>query len=47
MPLRSELSFTDSLISVQRQMFYECHRFLAILMMLIAHSLVAFTRLNV
>lgn len=35
MPLRSELSFTDSLISVQRQMFYECHRFLAILMILI------------
>ena len=35
MPLRSELSFTDSLTSVQRQMFYERHRFLAILMILI------------
>ena len=35
MPLRSELSFTDSLTSVQRQMFYERYRFLAILMILI------------
>ena len=35
MPLRSELSFTDSLTSEQRQIFYARHRFLAILMILI------------
>ena len=35
MPLRSELSFTDSLTSEQRKIFYERHRFLAILMILI------------
>jgi hypothetical protein len=35
MPLRSDLSFTDSLTSEQRRTFYEGHRFLAILMILI------------
>jgi hypothetical protein len=35
MPLRSKLSFTESLTSEQRQIFYERHRFLAILMILI------------
>ena len=35
MPPPSDLSFTDSLTSEQRQIFYERHRFLAILMILI------------
>lgn len=35
MPPPSELSFTDSLASEQRQTFYERRRFLAILMILI------------
>lgn len=35
MPRHSELSFADSLRSEQRQCFYERHRFLAILMILI------------
>jgi len=35
MPHPSELSFTDSLTSEQRQNFYERRRFLAILMILI------------
>jgi len=30
-----DLSFTDSLTSAQRQIFYERHRFLAILMILV------------
>jgi len=35
MPPPSDLSFVDSLTSEQRQIFYERHRFLAILMILI------------
>ena len=35
MPLRSGLSFTDSLNSDQRRQFYERHRSIAILMILI------------
>ena len=35
MPPPSDLSFVDSLTSEQRQIFYERHRFLAILMILV------------
>jgi len=35
MPVRSDLSFTDSLTSEQRQIFYARHRFLAMLMILV------------
>ena len=35
MPSPSDLSFTESLTSERRQIFYERHRFLAILMILI------------
>ena len=35
MPPRSELSFTDSLTSDLRRHFYECHRVIAIVMILI------------
>jgi hypothetical protein len=35
MPAPSDLSFIDSLTSEQRQIFYERHRFLAILMILV------------
>lgn len=35
MALRSELSFTDSLTGDRRRRFYEGHRFIAILMILI------------
>ena len=39
MLLQTDLSFTDSLKSDQRQEFYERHRFIAILMILIVFLL--------
>ena len=39
MPLRSELSFTDSLKSDQRRDFYERHQSLAVVMILIVFLL--------
>ena len=39
MPLRSGLSFIDSFQSDQRRNFYECHRSIAILMILIVFLL--------
>ena len=39
MPFRSDLSFTDTLQSEQRQKFYERHRSIAIVMILVVFLL--------